>query len=284
MGRTGGSKSTSLRPVPDAAWQNGGSRGRALRQLLTRHCYVEAQLIDGPTTLDQTLCVSSARALFLSRRRPPRRVTSGPGALTGVICGLALAAAAFVSGSGATSPTLKAVAGNLNNPRKIFIDAGGSVYVVEAGTGGNVGGHRCRVSCVGSSGAVVRIAGGHVQRYITDLGSFAVPTGQSAQGPVAFQIVHGTDYVLMQDMELTAKGVNRVGLPDAGTSSRRSPGAPRRPSSRTSPLTRRRTTRIAVWAPARNTVSGRSTATRTTLSPTAAASPSSTQQRTTCSG
>ena len=132
-----------------------------------------------PRSIRLCVCLARACVFFLAavrlvERRPGRRPA-------GVICGLALAAAAFVSGSGATAPTLKAVAGNLDNPRKVFVGADGSVYVVEAGTGGNVGGHRCRVSCVGSSGAVVRIAGGHVQRYITDLGSFAVPTGQSAQ-------------------------------------------------------------------------------------------------------
>jgi hypothetical protein len=139
-----------------------------------------------------------------------------PAMLAAAICGIALAAGVFVSGSSANAPTLHVVARNLNNPRKIFVGADGSVYVVEAGSGAFDGTRRCNVTCVGSTGAVVRVSHGNAQPYITDLGSFAVPTGQEAQGPAAFQIEHGTNYVLMQDMEITSKGVNRVGLPDAG--------------------------------------------------------------------
>jgi len=133
-----------------------------------------------------------------------------------VVCALALCAAASVPPTGAATPKPKVVARNLSNPRKIFVGADGSVYVVEAGTGGNVDGHRCLVTCVGRSGAVVRLANGHTQPFVTGLGSLSVPNGQGAQGPAAFRIVNGKDYVLMQDMEINSKGVNQLGLPDAG--------------------------------------------------------------------
>jgi hypothetical protein len=131
-------------------------------------------------------------------------------AFVAVLCALA-----FVPSAAATA-TPKVVASGLNNPRKISVGGDGSVYVVEAGTGGNVGSHRCLTSCVGETGAVVRIDHAHVTRVVTGLGSFAVPSGQAAQGPAAVLLRHGTYYVLMQDMDLTAKGANRVGLPNAG--------------------------------------------------------------------
>lgn len=143
-------------------------------------------------------------------------MTPGRRALIVLVCALALCVAAAVPSSGASAAKLKVVAGNLNNPRKIFVGTDGSVYVVEAGTGGNIGSHRCQVTCVGPSGAIVRISNGHTQQFVTGLGSFAVPNGQAAQGPAAFRIVNGKDYVLMQDMEINSKGVNQVGLPDAG--------------------------------------------------------------------
>jgi hypothetical protein len=116
----------------------------------------------------------------------------------------------------ATAARPKVVATGLSNPRKIFVGPDGSLYVVEAGTGGNIGSHRCIVTCTGETGSVVRIQHRHVTRVVIGLGSYAVPTGQAAQGPSAVVVRHGTYYVLMQDMGITAKGVNRVGLPNAG--------------------------------------------------------------------
>ena len=131
----------------------------------------------------------------------------------------ALAAAvlcALFGPAAAAAATPKVVATGLSNPRKISVAPDGSLYVVEAGTGGNVGSHRCVTSCVGETGTVARIDHAQVTRVVTGLGSFAVPSGQEAQGPVAVLVRHGTYYVLMQDMKITRKGVNRVGLPNAG--------------------------------------------------------------------
>ncbi len=134
----------------------------------------------------------------------------GNRALVAVVCALA-----FVPSAAATA-TPKVVATGLSNPRKISVGPNGSLYVVEAGTGGRVGSHRCVTSCVGETGTVARIDHARVTRVVTGLGSFAVPSGQEAQGPAAVLVRHRTFYVLMQDMEITAKGVNRVGLPNAG--------------------------------------------------------------------
>jgi hypothetical protein len=116
----------------------------------------------------------------------------------------------------ATGPRLKIVAGNLDNPRKLFVAPDGALYVVEAGTGGNVQGRGCRPPCVGTTGAIVRIRNGRRTPVVTGLGSFSVPTGQEAQGPAAAIVRGKTFAVLMQDMEIDSKGVNPVGLPNAG--------------------------------------------------------------------
>jgi hypothetical protein len=131
-------------------------------------------------------------------------------AFVAVLCALALVPSA------AAAATPKVVATGLSNPRKISVGPDGSLYVVEAGTGGRVGSHRCATSCVGETGTVARVDHAKVTRVVTGLGSFAVPSGQEAQGPAAVLVRHGTYYVLMQDMGITGKGVNRVGLPNAG--------------------------------------------------------------------
>jgi hypothetical protein len=90
------------------------------------------------------------------------------------------------------------------------------VNVVEAGSGSNVGTQRCLRSCVGHTGAVVKVAGGKVTPVVTGLGSYSVPGGQEAEGPVA-ALVSGSRYaVLMQDMQSDARGRNKLGLAHAG--------------------------------------------------------------------
>jgi hypothetical protein len=60
-----------------------------------------------------------------------RRVSLIPTAVGALFCPVLAAA------SGAT-PSLKLVATNLNNPRKIVVAANGAVHVAESGTGGPV--------------------------------------------------------------------------------------------------------------------------------------------------
>jgi hypothetical protein len=139
-----------------------------------------------------------------------RQVTPHRALAAALLCALVFGPAA------AAAATPKVVATGLSNPRKISVGPDGSLYVVEAGTGGNVGSHRCVTTCVGETGTVVRIDHAHATRIVTGLGSLAVPSGQAAQGPAAVLFRHGTYYLLMQDMEIAAKGVNRVGLPNAG--------------------------------------------------------------------
>ena len=58
--------------------------------------------------------------------------------------------------AGAATPSYKVVASGLNNPRKISLGFDGSLYVVEAGTGGT----KCFSSCVGFTGSVTRVLDG----------------------------------------------------------------------------------------------------------------------------
>lgn len=96
--------------------------------------------------------------------------------------------------------SFKVVASHLDNPRGITFGTDGSIYVAEAGRGGNgsctpfeMFGDRM---CFGTSGAITRISDGTQQRIVTALSSFAHPDGGYAFGPndIAFQ-ADGSGYV-----------------------------------------------------------------------------------------
>jgi len=136
---------------------------------------------------------------------------------------LAVAAGALVvlaasAVSSASTPALKVVAGDLNNPRKLFVGPNGALYVVEAGTGGRdrcLGAGSSRV-CVGLSGSITRLVGGRRERIVTGLWSGAFPNGQKAQGPADVIVRRGTYYVLLQDASINPQGMNALG-PDGTT-------------------------------------------------------------------
>jgi hypothetical protein len=138
-------------------------------------------------------------------------VARGALALALAVCVLAVPAAA-------AKPGFTVVAKNLNNPRKLFAGANGDLYVVEAGTGGSdkcIGSGQAE-TCVGLTGAIVRVAHGLVTPVVTGLWSGAKPDGTSAQGP-ADVIVKGNTYdVLLQDGTIDKSGVNSLG-PDGAT-------------------------------------------------------------------
>jgi hypothetical protein len=145
-------------------------------------------------------------------------------------CAVWVPGGAVVQVAGAAAPRLEVVAANLDNPRKIFVGPTGAVFVVEAGSGANTGTNRCLRSCIGLTGSVVKIETGVATHVVTGLGSLSVPGGQDAEGPTA-SVGQGSRYVvLMQDMEIDSRGVNKVGLPHAGELLSTPPGkvAPRR--------------------------------------------------------
>jgi len=136
------------------------------------------------------------------------------------VAALVLAAALAASGAALsrTEPGLKVVARNLDNPRKLFVAAGGDLYVVEAGHGGR---DRClgrgnNRTCVGLSGAITRVRGGRQQRVVTGLWSGALPTGERGEGPADVIVRGRTYYVLLQDASIDTHGMNQLG-PDGST-------------------------------------------------------------------
>ncbi len=132
-----------------------------------------------------------------------------------VACGLAASATVGASPESGHA-TLKVVASNLSNPRKLFAAANGSIYVVEAGTGGRDTclGKGAGEVCVGLTGSITRIAGGTRKRVVTGLWSAANLKSEQAQGPADVVVRGDTYYVLLQDGSINAKGFNALG-PDA---------------------------------------------------------------------
>lgn len=111
-----------------------------------------------------------------------------------VVCGTQSVKAASIS----------VVAEGLDNVRGLNFSPDGSLYVTQAGVGGD---GRCipgpslegLSSCVGTSGAVTRIKDGKQERVLTDLPSIALrPTGATGEGPqdIQFDAV-GNAYLLM---------------------------------------------------------------------------------------
>ena len=112
---------------------------------------------------------------------------------------LITAAAAAVAVVSAGAPAVAAdanswvVATGLDNPRQVSIGAGGTVYVAEAGTGGE---GPCLPNpenpedsvCLGDTGAVTEIRGGKQSRVVTGLPSLAGADGSAATGPSAVSV------------------------------------------------------------------------------------------------
>jgi hypothetical protein len=132
----------------------------------------------------------------------------------------AASVSALTGPTGAAAPSLKVVATNLNNPRKLFVGPDGALYVVEAGTGGSAEvetqGAKCFGTCIGQTGSITRIEHGISTRVVTGLGSVANVTRQAAEGPAAVVVAGDTYYLLMEDMNVTRQGLNPYGLSDAG--------------------------------------------------------------------
>lgn len=80
------------------------------------------------------------------------------------------------------------IADGLNNPRGIDVFSAATVYVAEAGTGGDS--EFCKPDpeggpdkCLGLTGSITRIRGGVQERIVEGLPSFAGPSGGGADGP-----------------------------------------------------------------------------------------------------
>jgi hypothetical protein len=143
------------------------------------------------------------------------RAAALPCLALGLAVSLLLCAAAPASRS---ADGLHVVASGLDNPRKLFVDAAGRIYVVEAGHGGRdrcIGRGSAR-TCIGLSGAITQFVPGGKRRVVTGLWSGAMPDGNRAQGPADVLVRGKSYYVLLQNGSITPQGTNYLG-PDGAT-------------------------------------------------------------------
>jgi hypothetical protein len=123
------------------------------------------------------------------------------------VLALLTATAAAIAVVSAGAPAVAAgqpsvVATGLDNPRQVSIGAGGTVYVAEAGTGGD---GACLpnpenpedVVCLGDTGAITEIKRGTQARVVTGLASLAGADGSAASGPSAVSVRGANISVLM---------------------------------------------------------------------------------------
>ncbi len=109
------------------------------------------------------------------------------------------------------------VASGLDNPRGLGFAPDGSLYVAEAGRGGDdpcFTGPEGDEVCFGTTGAITKIRGGTQSRVLSGLPSIAGGDGSFAVGPsdVSFQGVGGMYFTV----GLGADPAEREGLPEAG--------------------------------------------------------------------
>lgn len=87
--------------------------------------------------------------------------------------------------AGGMGPSMKVVAGGLDNPRGIALAPNGALFVAESGAGGSEcfdGGIEGR-ACYGRTGAITRVKNGEQGRVVRGLPSFAAEDGSAASGP-----------------------------------------------------------------------------------------------------
>jgi hypothetical protein len=148
------------------------------------------------------------------RAQAPRRGHLAPASSLAILSLLVLGAAWPSTAPAVDSNArLVVVARHLNNPRKIFVGPAGTLYVVEAGVGGN---DKCLPplsdpTCVGRSGSVTAVGHAGQRRVVTGLVSVAGVTHQRAQGPADVVVLGHRFYVLLQDTTIDGKGHNRLG-------------------------------------------------------------------------
>ena len=90
------------------------------------------------------------------------------------VVGAAFLTVALAVPTMAQEPTVEVLADGLNNPRGVKVADDGSVYVAEAGFGGDTClGEGAEAMCYGPTGAVVRVTPDGVERVVEGLNSGA---------------------------------------------------------------------------------------------------------------
>lgn len=163
----------------------------------------------------------SGRGPRLGRRRASGTGLLGFTACCLVAAGLAGCGSRSATGSG-SSPTTPAgagakptvVASGLANPRQLGVAADGTIYVAEAGNGGD---RECATSaaggktCIGASGSIARVEGTAAVPVVSGLPSVAAPGGQEASGPADVVVAGKRLAFVIQDTDINKSGANRFG-------------------------------------------------------------------------
>ncbi|MCE7006885.1 ScyD/ScyE family protein [Kibdelosporangium philippinense] len=132
-----------------------------------------------------------------------------------VVLAAGMIAAALVPGvANAGGAKVTTIATGLDNPRGLTFSLDGDLYVAESGKGGTDG---CFAgpegeACLGSSGAVTKIAKGKQKRILTGLPSVAAPAGTNALGPTDVAVKGGS---LAITVGLGSDPAQRGKLPEA---------------------------------------------------------------------
>ena len=128
------------------------------------------------------------------------------------VVGAAFLTVALAVPTMAQEPTVEVLADGLNNPRGVKVADDGSVYVAEAGFGGDTClGEGAEAMCYGPTGAVVRVTPDGVERVVEGLNSGA--SGPEAGGASDTAIAaDGTLYVVIN---LGADPASRADMPEA---------------------------------------------------------------------
>ena len=131
-----------------------------------------------------------------------RSMTTAAAALLGTAALLAGAAPPASAHSAGHAPTARVVVRGLNNPRQVWRDSTGKLYVAEAGTGGSTCmGTGEDEQCIGTTGSVARIhypgstVNGSFERVVTGLVSSAGPDGSFGVGADGVSTQGGRIYI-----------------------------------------------------------------------------------------
>jgi DNA-binding beta-propeller fold protein YncE len=112
-----------------------------------------------------------------------------------------LLAAPSAAGANGDEQDYEVIATGLNNPRGLDVRGRGTVFVAEAGTGGDsdicIPNPEGVDQCLGYTGAITRIQGTTQTRVVDGLPSFAVAGGGSAVGPSDVDLFRNEIYAVM---------------------------------------------------------------------------------------
>jgi hypothetical protein len=129
--------------------------------------------------------------------------------------GVSLAVLPATQAEGHDNAPWRVVASGLDSPRGLTFGPNGTLYVAEAGVGGTSPcfAHPLGQVCFGASGAVTQVKGGHQQRILTGLPSFALQGTPEVFGPSDVATRGSNLYVTLG---LGADPAVRESLPDPG--------------------------------------------------------------------